>query len=778
MTPKQDTDPKTTGQRGCRALVQGKVQGVGFRPFVYRLAREGGLSGHIRNTSQGVEIEINGPDPEVERLLRRLVAELPPLAEITSLSTEDIAPRQDPAAFSILQSQEDATHSVLISPDIAVCPDCLAEIRDPADRRHHYPFTNCTNCGPRFSITRSIPYDRGRTSMACFPMCPACHEEYHDPLDRRFHAQPNACPDCGPKLWYTDAQGRILARRDDALRDTARDLAENRIAAIKGLGGFHLACAGDDPKAVAELRRRKNRPHKPLALMVPDLDTLSRFCHISQEAREWLTGRIKPIVLLPRRNGAMPRELAPDTMDLGVMLPYTPLHSLLLADYSSQLGPDRIPALVITSGNLSDEPIVLGNREALKGLAGIADRFLLHNRDILLRCDDSVLRPLHSGAPPLLYRRARGFVPDPITLPEDGENVLGLGADSKATICLSKGERAFVSQHIGDLTNPETLGFYREVVDHAQTIHEAEPRMIAADRHPDYASTRHASEYPGLPLVRVQHHVAHILSVMAENDLAESCLGLALDGTGLGDDGTLWGGELFRVDWEQRAVHRLAHFRQAAVPGGDRAVVEPWRMALSYLLQQGVDPQAHAWPWQPEHSRAQDMVARMIRSGINAPLSSSCGRLFDAVAALLGLADSISYEGQAAVKLEAIQSTATEEGYTCSVNTETEPAVLETGELFSRMYGDWKQGVDPGAISRRFHLGLCRSLGHLARHFRQQTGLNRIVLSGGVMQNETMSVLLPRELARQGCKPFLHTRLPPNDACISLGQVVYARFFT
>jgi len=778
MTRKQDTDSHTAGWRGCRALVQGKVQGVGFRPFVYRLAREGGLSGHVRNTSQGVKIELHGPAPEVERLLRRLEAELPPLAEITSLSTEEIAPRQDLAAFSILQSQEDATHSVLISPDIAVCPDCLAEIRDPADRRHRYPFTNCINCGPRFSITRSIPYDRSRTSMACFPMCSACRAEYHDPLDRRFHAQPNACPTCGPELWYTDAQGRTLARGDEALRLTTSDLAQNRIAAIKGLGGFHLACSGDDPEAVAELRRRKNRPHKPLALMVPDLDTLSRFCHVSEAAKEWLTGRIKPIVLLPRRNGAMPRGLAPDTSDLGVMLPYTPLHSLLLADYAQMLGPDRIPALVLTSGNLSDEPIALGNREALRGLAGIADRFLLHNRDILLRCDDSVLRPLPSGAPPLLYRRARGFVPDPITLPQDGEIVLGLGADSKATICLSKGERAFVSQHIGDLTNPETLGFYREVVEHARTIHEAKPQVIAADRHPDYASTRHATEYSELSQVRVQHHVAHILSVMAENGLSQSCLGLALDGTGLGDDGTLWGGELFRVDWEQRAVHRLAHFRHAAVPGGDRAVVEPWRMALSYLLQQNVDPQAYTWPWQSEYSKAQDMVARMIQGGINAPLSSSCGRLFDAVAALLGQANSTSYEGQAAVKLEAIQTPETEEGYTCSVNTETEPAVLETGELFSRAYEDWKRGVDPGTISRRFHTGLCRSLGCLIRHFRQHTGLDQIVLSGGVMQNQTMSTLLPSEFAQQGVEPFLHTRLPPNDACISLGQVVYARFFT
>jgi hydrogenase maturation protein HypF len=750
---------------------------VGFRPFVYRLALEGGLAGHVRNTSQGVEIELHGPAPEVERLFRRLVAELPPLAEIISLRTEDIAPRPDLAAFSILQSQDDATHSVLISPDIAVCPDCLAEIRDPADRRHRYPFTNCTNCGPRFSITRSIPYDRARTSMACFPMCSACLEEYHDPLDRRFHAQPNACPDCGPELWYTDARGRTLARRDEALLRTASDLAENRIAAIKGLGGFHLACAGDDPEAVAELRRRKNRPHKPLALMIPDPDTLYRFCHVSAEADQWLNGRIKPIVLLQRRTDAMPRELAPDTRDLGVMLPYTPLHSLLLADYARLLGPDRIPALVMTSGNLSDEPIALGNREALQRLAGIADRFLLHNRDILLRCDDSVLRPIHSDAPPLLYRQARGFVPDPIDLPEDGENVLGLGADSKATICLAKGKQAFVSQHIGDLTNPEAQGFYREVVGHAQTIHEAKPRAIAADRHPDYASTRHAAEHPGLPLVRVQHHVAHVLSVMAENDLARSCLGLALDGTGLGEDGTLWGGELFRVDWEQRAVTRLAHFRQAAVPGGDRAVVEPWRMALSYLLQQDIDPESQIWPWLPEHSRAQDTVAQMIQSGINSPLSSSCGRLFDAVAALLGLADTISYEGQAAVRLEAAQTPDPEAAYPCAVRMESDPAILETGELFAHVYRDWTRGIPSGAISRRFHLGLCRALGQLACHFRQRTGVRTIVLSGGVMQNQTMSTVLPRELARQGLTPYSHTRLPPNDACISLGQVVYARCF-
>jgi len=777
MSPTQNNNPDSAGQRGCWVLIQGRVQGVGFRPFVYRLARECGLVGQVRNTSQGVELELHGETQTLERFLQRISGELPPLARIASLTTEEIAPRQDLADFTIRQSRGDEAHSVLISPDIAVCPDCLAEIHDPHDRRYRYPFTNCTNCGPRFSITRSIPYDRPGTSMACFPMCPSCEEEYHDPLNRRFHAQPNACPDCGPQLWLADNLGRVLARRDQALERTARELATGGIAAIKGLGGFHLACAGDDPEAVAELRRRKKRPDKPLALMVPDTGTLARFCHVPAEAEEWLTGMIKPIVLLPRRNGAMPRELAPDTKDLGVMLPYTPLHSLLLTDYARLLGPERIPALVMTSGNRSDEPIALGNREALRELADIADSFLLHNRDILLRCDDSVLRPLPGKQSPLFYRRARGFVPDPITLPDSGKNILGLGADSKTTICLSRGDRAFVSQHIGDLSNPEVLGFYREVAEHNQRIHDAEPELIASDRHPDYASTRHAEEYPQLPRVRVQHHVAHVLSVMAENEVYDACLGLALDGTGLGEDGTLWGGELFQVDFSSRTVHRLAHFRQVPVPGGDRAVEEPWRMALSYLLQQGIAPDAHVWPWLAEYPRAQDMVARMIRSGINSPRSSSCGRLFDAVAALLGLARTITYEGQAAVRLEAIQGNLQEEGYRCPIDAGVDPAVLDTVELFSQVYADWARGVPPEAISRRFHMGLCRGLAHLVRLLGQRTGLRRVALSGGVMQNETMSTVLPAELERLGYSPLQHTLLPPNDACISLGQVVYARSF-
>ena len=777
MTRKQNTDSHTAGPGGCRALVQGRVQGVGFRPFVYRLAREHGLAGYVQNTSRGVEIELHGEVEAEERFLSRLEKELPPLARITSLHTEEIAPRTDLDEFTIRGSEGEDTHSVLISPDIAVCPDCLAEILDPADRRSRYPFTNCTNCGPRYSITRSIPYDRSGTSMACFPMCPACESEYHDPLDRRFHAQPNACPECGPQIWATDRQGRTLAHRDEALGRIVRDLMKGRIVALKGLGGFNLACAGDDPSAVAELRRRKNRPDKPLALIASDTETVSRFCRIPPEAEEWLTGMIKPIVLLPRKGRELPQGLAPDTGDLGVMLPYTPLHSLLLSDYARLLGPERIPALVMTSGNMSDEPIALGNREALRALSGIADRFLLHNRDILLRCDDSVLRPMPSGAPPLLYRRARGFVPDPVSLPDKGPTVLGLGADSKTTLCLSKGDRAFVSQHIGDLTNPEVLGFYREVAEHSRMIHQAEPELLAADRHPDYASTRQAEEHPGLPLVRVQHHVAHVLSVLAENNVHGPCLGLALDGTGLGDDGTLWGGELFYVDPGRKSVHRLARFSQRPVPGGDRAVAEPWRMALSYLLQQGAAPETHAWPWLPEYSRAQDIVARMIRGGINSPLSSSCGRLFDAVAALLGLASTVTYEGQAAIRLEAVQSGGAEEGYPCPVDMESEPAVLNTGELFSRVYGDWERGETAAAISRRFHLGLCWGLAEMVHLFGRRRGVGRVALSGGVMQNATLSALLPARLQRLGYTPLLHTCLPPNDACISLGQVMYARYF-
>ncbi len=764
--------------QGRRIIVQGRVQGVGFRPFIYRLAHEGFLSGHVLNTSQGVEIELHGSQRELDLFLERLRLRLPPLAEISSLHTEHTSFDPDSSGFCILQSREDGSHSVLISPDIATCPDCLSEIEDPADKRHLYPFTNCTNCGPRLTITSDIPYDRSRTSMACFPMCPACRREYEDPLDRRFHAQPNACPDCGPGIWSCDSRGSILFRGLEAATHVSRNLFRGAIVALKGLGGFHLACAADDPEAVRRLRSRKQRPDKPLAVMAPDMETAARICRVSPRARTWLAGRIRPIVLLPRKPEALTSDLAPETGDLGLMLPYTPLHAILLRLYRNETDPGRIPALVMTSGNKSDEPIALGNREALGALADIADTFLLHNRDILVRCDDSVLRPLPGREAPLFYRRARGFAPEPVPLGREGSCILGLGADSKTTICLSKGKYAFVSQHIGDLQNPQTMSFYEETIRHYQRILDTQPQLLAADLHPDYESTRQAREFPHLPLIRVQHHEAHILSVMAENEFPGSCLGLALDGTGLGHDGTLWGGELLSIDMESRSIHRLAHFLPLPLPGGEKAILEPWRTALSFIHKLELDPENIAWPWLPRYQRAQDMAWEMLQKDINSPQSSSCGRLFDAVSALLGLAREISYEGQAAVRLEAAQDYCENGEYRAPLRTDIRPAVVDTASLFSQVYADWLQGQPPSIISRRFHRGLCRSLAEAVRYFSQETGLVHVALSGGVMQNETMSTLLPKRICQQGLTPLLHTSLPPNDACISLGQTFYARYFT
>jgi hydrogenase maturation protein HypF len=526
-----------------RLVATGQVQGVGFRPFVFRLARDFGLSGFVRNAPTGVAIEVQGGQAAADGFAAELAAKLPPLARIVSLTNEAIEPVTGEAGFEIVSSQAGDSHSVLISPDVATCPDCLAELLDPNDRRHLYPFTNCTNCGPRYTITRSIPYDRPGTCMACFPMCPDCEREYRDPLDRRFHAQPNACPVCGPRVWLADEGGTTLAEADQALRELARFLAGGGIAAIKGLGGFHLACDATDQAAVRQLRRRKGRPHKPLAVMVPDLATARRIGRVGPEEEGWLAGRVRPIVLLQAlRPRALAPSIAPDADSVGVMLPYAPLQHVLLAHYAALLDGGRPAALVMTSGNASSEPICLGNREAARRLAGIAERFLFHDRDILVRADDSVLRVVPGSGEPLFYRRARGFAPSPVFLPEAGPSVLGLGPELKATLCLTKADAAFVSQHIGDMENLDTLGFHTEILAHLENVLQASPKAVVHDLHPDYLTTRLAQTLAaqrGIPALGLQHHFAHAFAVLAENRHAGPAVCLALDGTGYGEDGTI-----------------------------------------------------------------------------------------------------------------------------------------------------------------------------------------------------------------------------------------------
>jgi len=789
-----------------RITVTGQVQGVGFRPFVYRLALEWGLGGQVRNTPDGVAIEIQGMPAAVDGFGRDLTAKLPPLARILTIDLRDMAAVLGESAFRIGESAPGTGHNVLISPDVATCPACLADMADPGNRRHAYPFTNCTDCGPRYTITRSIPYDRATTSMACFPMCPDCAAEYADPLDRRFHAQPNACPVCGPHVRLTDASGATLAQGDAALAALARELAAGRIAAIKGLGGFHLACDATSDAAVGELRRRKDRPAKPLAVMVPDLAAAGRLAapgSVTAEAAALLTGNVRPIVLLPtREDGPLSGQpdlpdlpglsvlIGPDTRETGIMLPYTPLHHVLFSHLSRELGPGRLPALVMTSGNAGGEPICLGNREALRRLSGIADIFLLHNRDILVRTDDSVVRPVSGAASPAMareasappapaiqfLRRARGYVPSPIRLPAAGPGVLGTGPHLKCTLCLTKADQAFVSQHIGDMENLETLAFYREMLAHFQDILRVAPTLAVCDLHPDYLTTRLAEEELGLPVIRLQHHFAHIHAVLAEcghGPAQGPVIGLALDGTGFGGDGTLWGGECLYVDPAGPVHERLGHLSPMRLPGGEAAIRHPWRIAQGVLSDLGDAARGFSPPWLPAEERAAALVGQMLEKNLNCPVSTSLGRLFDALSALCGLGLHVDYEGQAAIRLESIQDMAETRAYACPVTSGTSPAILDTLALAAQAVGDLARGVPPGTVSRRFHLGLLDGLAQWAATMAALRGTRRVAISGGCLLNRTLSRELPSRLRALGLSPLCHRFLPPGDGCISLGQAAY-----
>ena len=820
-----------------RAFVaSGQVQGVGFRPFVYRLAAEGGLTGTVGNTSEGVRMELQGMADEVLRFGLRLRAELPPLARLTGVVEHDLPTVEEETDFRIVASSGEAGHSVLVSPDMSVCADCLADMHDPANPRHNYAFTNCTNCGPRYTITRSIPYDRAVTSMSCFPLCPQCAAEYANPADRRFHAQPVACPVCGPRLWFVDApaarEGRTAPTDDNmrnALEKAVQTLLEGNILALKGLGGFQLACDARNAQSLQELRRRKNRPHKPLALMVGNLATARALCALTPEHEALLQSPEKPVVLCPRHMpediGAevgspawLPPEVAPDTGKVGIMLPYTPLHAVLfdrMAECAS-----LPPVLVMTSANAGGEPICLANREALNRLEHLADTWLLHDRDILVRVDDSVvtLQPrLPSLAPdmagtaatasaasanllsePLFYRRARGYVPRPVFLPQSEQNtpcVLGTGAELKATICLTRGHEAFVGQHIGDLENPATLAFYEEVAAHLENLLEVRPEALVCDAHPDFLSTRYAearAQREGIPLWRLQHHAAHAAAVLAENSHYGPALALCLDGTGLGDDGTVWGGELLFMELEEPRWQRLGRLEPFALPGGDAAVRQPWRIAqaLHALCEQQGTAIPQLLPWLPDQTQASAAVAEMLRRNINCPTTSSCGRLFDAVAAQLGLCQSTSYEGQAAIRLEdaanraagiirqALEGTAPDKAVAqlvWPVGIASRQGLLEmdSAGLFAHVVRAQAQGMDANETAARFHLTLARALAAMAGRAARKLGVSTVGLSGGVMQNATLARLLPLALDEQGLTALTHHELPPGDGGLSLGQAVW-----
>ncbi len=767
-----------------RYIVSGQVQGVGFRPFVYRTALALGLTGHVGNAADGVRIEVQGEN--VAAFGTALARDLPPLARVTSLREEVLPLREDESSFSINASHESAHsgHRVLISPDMALCDACLADMRNPQGRRHGYAFTNCTDCGPRYSITRSIPYDRPFTSMACFPLCEDCRREYENPLDRRFHAQPNACPVCGPELWLEEtgcAEKSPLARGPEALAALARALAAGRIAAIKGLGGFHLACDAQSAASVAELRRRKRREHKALAVMARDLDVARSVADLDAGAEAALTSPRRPIVICPRRPGALPSGLAPDTGGIGLMLPYTPLHQALFDAGAPEL-------LVMTSGNAGGEPICLGNREAKAALADMADVFLLHNRDILVRVDDSVLFPARGASqggedggalPAIMIRRSRGYAPEPLLLAGGARraSVLATGAELKHTFCLTRGSEAFVSQHIGNVSRPGQLAFFEETLAHLLRVLEVEPELVVRDLHPDYLSSRLAEDFArerGLPLRALQHHFAHLHAVLAEHGRSgasgEPVLGLMLDGSGLGDDGTIWGGELLWAapEGDSWAHRRLGRFAPFALPGGEAAIREPWRIAEALDL-------ASVRPWARDSIRAaQAGAVREIAARGLAPFTSSCGRLFDAVAALCGLCFAISYEGQAAVLLEEAQDMGERGAYRVELCRAGDLLELDARALALAVAEDRAQGVAVGRVARRFHLGLARGLADWTAEAAAQTGTRVVALGGGVLNNRTLARELDVLLRARGLAPLFPSAFPPGDGAIALGQAHWA----
>jgi hydrogenase maturation protein HypF len=746
--------------RRTHVAVAGVVQGVGFRPYVCALADRLDLSGFVGNDTSGVFIEVEGDAGAVEAFLETLAKEPPPLARIDRVHTTELTVVGGDG-FVIVASTTAAGREALVTADAGTCADCLSEIRDPSDRRFGYAFTNCTNCGPRYTIVRDVPYDRQRTTMAAFTICAACQAEYDDLHDRRFHAQPVCCPECGPTLRLVDAAGTQLA--GEPIGTTAARLRAGEIVAIKGLGGYHLAAdAGSEP-AVSRLRARKHREDRPFALMVADLAAARELCVVDDNEAQLLESAVRPIVLLARRADAMVApSVAPRTRELGIMLPYTPLHHLLLEQVG---GP-----IVLTSGNRSDEPIAFDDDDARTRLAPIAEAFLSHDRKIETRVDDSVVRSV-AGAP-MLLRRSRGYVPSPIPVPwEFTRPVLACGSELKNTFCLGRGHHAFLSHHIGDLENYETLESFSRGIEHLQRLFAVTPVVVAYDLHPDYLSTKYAMELPGVDLVGVQHHHAHIASCLADNAADGPVIGVAFDGTGFGPDGTVWGGEFLIADLHD--AHRAAHLAPVRLPGGAAAIREPWRMALSYLdaafggeSPEGIDAVTR-------HGTRWATVLAMANAEINSPLTSSAGRLFDAVAALLDIRDEVTYEGQAAIELEQLADPDETGHYTATISDDDVPRIYAV-DLVRSVLIDRAGGVPPAVIAARFHHGVADLIVRTCERLRDRHDLNTVALSGGVFQNVLLLRRSTARLTAAGFNVLTHHQVPPNDGGISLGQAVVA----
>jgi len=778
--------------QGLHVHITGIVQGVGFRPFVYNLATRLELKGWVKNTSAGVEIEVDGESDTLDLFVKTLRDEAPSLSRIDNL-TASPRPASGFTSFDIRHSESVAGAFQPISPDVSICPDCLREMLDPSDRRYRYPFINCTNCGPRFTIIKDIPYDRPKTTMAEFPMCPDCEREYKDPTNRRFHAQPVACPVCGPHVWLALESDSLLSnpqeqapalQNDDAIVETQRLLAEGKILAIKGLGGFHLACDATNAQAVTELRNRKLRVDKPFALMMPDIETIEQHCFVSDAERELLQSTARPIVLLKKKpESTIVEEVSPKQNWLGVMLPYTPLHYLLFTNHNS-----LFTALVMTSGNLSEEPIATDNDDARKRLSKLADAFLMHNRDIHIRCDDSVVRvfddrpltvdrevPSTVHRPPSIYpiRRSRGYSPFPVKLPFDAPQILAAGSELKNTFCIINKNYAFLSHHIGDMENYETLKSFELGVEHFEKLFRVKPVAIAHDLHPNYLATRYAlerTEREGLPAIAVQHHHAHVAACMAEHGLDGSrpVIGVSFDGTGYGDDGAIWGGEILIADY--KSYQRAYHLEYFPLPGGDAAIKKPARTALALLWSLGLEWDERLDSVAEFCAQDQTILRAQLERKINTPMTSSMGRLFDAAAALAGVRQKVNYEGQAAIEFEALADSAEAGKYSFGLNQDR----VEVRSAVEALVKDVMAGVHISKISARFHNGLAECVWKICLKIKSETGINEVALSGGVWQNITLLRRTLSLLVNDGFIVYIHREVPTNDGGLSLGQAVIA----
>jgi len=779
-----------------KILVKGIVQGVGFRPFVYSLAKSLNLKGFVMNSSEGVVIDIEGDNSPA--FIERLSKEAPPLSQIMGVDITPV-PFYGYHDFQIIKSRDKGSFT-LISSDVSICEDCFRELLNKNDRRYLYPFINCTNCGPRYTITKSIPYDRPNTTMSVFKMCPDCEKEYHNPEDRRFHAQPNACPVCGPQVklivknetlkkgnppsppLVKGGKGGFSDKKENPIEETIKLLQEGLIVAIKGLGGFHIACDASNEEAVNRLRLKKRTSNKPFALMAPDVETIRKFCEASKEEESLLISNKRPIVLLKKLQNYLPGAIAPNNPCTGFMLPYTPLHYLLFYYPVTSLVPrpsslvSNFDALIMTSGNISEEPIVIDNEEAVSRLSGIADAFLIHNRDIFMRVDDSVVRLMSNNPSVSFIRRSRGYVPDPIPLHEDGPDVLGCGADIKNTFTLIKGRFAIPSQHIGDMENYETLKFFEESLKNLKDVYRVKPEVLAYDLHPEYLSTQWALKQEGIKKIGIQHHHAHIASVMAEKGIKKKVIGVSFDGTGYGTDGNLWGGEFLIADIT--GFKRAGHFKYVPLPGGETSVKEPWRTAVSYIKDIAGDEtisylKSIGFIEKYGNDRIKDILMIIDKKEFS-PLSSGAGRLFDAVSAILGVCDKNTFEGEAAIALESITIPDLVDDYPIDIKFR-ETMEIDFSQTILKIVGDLVNGEDKGIISTKFHNTLVNAISRVVQKLSSLYTIDDVVLCGGVFQNIYLLDRTIVKLKSMDMKVNIHEKVPCNDAGISLGQAYIIR---